>query len=145
MGSPYLYIIDMVMGITVSVYHRYGDGGHNINVNFVTESPNLHSYGDPRSQKSWVPVFTWHCSPQCSWWGLVLAKTHPAQWVTLQKTIFKGCVIHSLIVLNMRQIIPNLTLFLKNLTSLNLTLPNFCIHAGMHSKSMEHTKWKKDK
>ena len=27
------------------MHHRYGDGGHNIYVNFVTESPNLHSYG----------------------------------------------------------------------------------------------------
>ena len=27
-----------------------------------------------------VPIFR---SPQCSWWGLVLTETHPAQWVTL--------------------------------------------------------------
>ena len=44
-GSQYLCIIDMGMGVTVSMYHRYGDGGLNIYVNFVTESPNFHSYG----------------------------------------------------------------------------------------------------
>ena len=32
----------------------------------------VHEIADPISR-----------SPQCNWWGLVLAETHPAQWVTL--------------------------------------------------------------
>ena len=38
---------------------------------------------------SWLPVrpHKMYHIPQCSWWGLVLAKTRPAQWVTLYKII----------------------------------------------------------
>ena len=42
-------------------------------------------------QYQWINLI-----PQCSWWGLVLAETHPAQWVTLYNTfrpIFKGDVV----------------------------------------------------
>ena len=36
---------------------------------------------------TWLRLVPISQSSQCSWWGLVLAKTHPAQWVTLASSL----------------------------------------------------------
>ena len=93
-------------------------------------SPNLYSFGDPGSQKLWVPVFTRH-----QYW---LRRILRSGWLCLtSRPIFKGCMIwffDCFCTWDINFQILNLTLFLKyltslNLTSQNLTSPNFYIQA----------------
>ena len=89
-------------------------------------SPNLYSFGDPGSQKLWVPVFTRH-----QYW---LRRILRSGWLCLTS---RGCVIwffDCFCTWDINFQILNLTLFLKyltslNLTSQNLTSPNFYIQA----------------